>query len=187
MSCFPTFADFLDLLNSCDHLRQRDIDNFLDAGVPVMALTGDPGSTGFCLSATAVVFEGDRFELSEDMPDRPATRAYILPVLDIEFRLIDLCAFRPRESMQATWLGRASLLGEYNAPFALRDGPLHIHSTVLDWLRADRSGVVVLDPVMAAGTLRLAGPIAAPDWAVAAQLHDSLTTPPPKILVPVEA
>ena len=69
---------------------------------------------------------------------------------------VDLVAFRAGAAgFVAPWLGRAGLLGEEHLDRA-RD-VLVVHATPLDWLRDNRRGVVVVDPVRAASMLRAAG------------------------------
>lgn len=79
----------------------------------------------------------------------------------------------------ALWLGRADILGGE----ALRgDGSVRAYRTPLDWLRAGRDGIVVLNPERP--RWGLAGPaVAAQDVGHGLWLRSALALPQPTILV----
>jgi hypothetical protein len=81
--------------------------------------------------------------------------ACILPAFDGE-GLADLVAWSPRSGRIASRLGIAALLGEGQAERAatnLAGAPLPVWRTPLDWLRAARRGVVIVDRPRAAHLL----------------------------------
>jgi hypothetical protein len=74
-------------------------------------------------------------------------RAYVLPVRADDSSLIDLIAFR-LETPHSFWpmSGAAAMLGQDQLERAHYYGrPLIVHETPLEWLRAKRVGVVILD------------------------------------------
>lgn len=144
--------------NACGRLRQADLDHLIAAGVPVMALAGDRFG-GFCIARDRIVrhpaarrFEFERHDTvaGEGMP------ALIALALDEDGDPIDLVAFHGGPApFVGSWLGRVGMLGE-DALWRARDA-LTVHAAPIDWLRAGRDGVVVVDPVRAAPVLRDAG------------------------------
>lgn len=96
----------------------------------------------------------------------------------------DICAWQATTGRIATWLKQAFMLGEDNLIGARPEGALIVHQTPLDWFKANRSGVVILDRKRAAPKLRDAGPLVAANIEHGKQLKKLLTVPPPEILIP---
>ncbi len=170
---------------ACDFLRQADLDNLTAAGVPVMALTGDRFGGGFCIARDRIVphAAARRFEFGRhDAVAGEGVSALIALALGEDGGPVDLVAFHGGPApFVGSWLGRAGLLGAENL-WRARD-TLAVHATGLDWLRASRDGVVVVDPMRAAPMLRDAGTMEVGSQAERRRLADMLTTRLPRILV----
>ena len=187
MSIFPTCTDLLDAFRACRNLRQSELDNFIASGVSVSALANDPGCYGMAVCASKIVFHGTRFDFADDDSDAAGAGAFIVANLDEDYRLVDLVAFRPRDNQAASWLGRLPVLGACNINAPRLGKPLQVHATVLDWLRAGRSGVYIIERQGAAPLLRNVEPIAVSSWSQAQELHAAMITPAPRILIAEEA
>lgn len=61
---------------------------------------------------------------------------------------------------------------------------LQVHETPLQWLIAERQGVVIVDPRRAPSLLRSAAPLAASSVAFGRRLRNLLTLSSPSIYVP---
>ena len=120
-----------------------DIPNELEAqwligqGVPDTAMLGTP-----CLRAGRVRFlENETFEFVDD-----GDRALIFRVVDCEYE-IDLVAWSHRQDKLATNRGVAFALGQdsiTNPGTFFDGGTLQVHPTPLEWLRADREGICIV-------------------------------------------
>ncbi len=162
-------------------LRQQQLDWFKRQGVPLLALA-DP----LALRVAEVVFTaGNRFEFTSYRPADDAVLAAIIPAFDADGDLVDLVAWRPQSGAVGTWLGRASLLGEDHLDAPRLGEPLVVHDGVLDWMRAGREGVVVVDSRRAAPLLRDAGVLATASVEHGTRLRKMLAVRPPKVLVAV--
>jgi hypothetical protein len=61
----------------------------------------------------------------------------------------DLIAWQPRTGTLATWRGATFALGQeaiFNPATYFSSGALHVHETPLQWLQADRQGIVIVRP-----------------------------------------
>jgi hypothetical protein len=123
------------------------------------------------------------FEFSRYKLGAPAKQALTFVCWDA-FEPQDICAWELATGRIGTWMGRAALLGEDNLYAPQLDGGLHVHPSVLDWFRAKRSGVVILDPRRAARKLCDAGTLIAASIEHARKLQKDLRIPTPRILVP---
>lgn len=97
---------------------------------------------------------------------------------------VDICAWQATTGRMALWLNQACMLGEDNLTAPRPAGALAVHQTPLDWFKANRAGVVIVDGKRAAAKLRGAGPLVAADIEHGKQLKKLLTVPPPEILIP---
>ena len=79
--------------------------------------------------------------------------------------------------------GRVSLLGEHDVFAPQLDGPLPVHRSVMNWLRAGRRGFVVLAKHQAWRVLEGIA-ITAEDLDHGLELQEQLTPPASTILVP---
>jgi hypothetical protein len=137
------------------------------------------------LQVTDVIFlESERFDFAAEVGALRGTVAAIaFPVFDEFGEIIDLAVWNVDGGKLALWRGVASMLGAENV-FAPRLGqPLLAHETPLEWLRAGRRGVVVVDPQRAAPLLRLAEPLGVKREAHGRSLRQALTIPAPRIVV----
>jgi hypothetical protein len=79
--------------------------------------------------------------------DREGHQAIIFLAEDLG-KAIDLIAWRPPSGGIASWRGAAFCLGDTEHIFSpatyFADGALRIHQTPLDWLKAERDGVVIV-------------------------------------------
>ena len=116
--------------------------------------------------------------------DYPAESALTFVCWDAFGDPQDICAWQPATGKIATWFGRAALLGEDNLNAPQLEGGLQVHPDALDWFRAKRSGVVILDRQRAAPMLRDAGTLIASSPEHGRKLQELLRVPPPRILVP---
>jgi hypothetical protein len=177
-----TSLDISDRYFRCQHLRQRDLDRLVDAGVPHEA-SYQPDS----IAKSSVVFGSEYlFDFAEELYDPSgAGEAYIFVARNEFGDLWDLVAWQPKSGRLASWLGRASLLGGENVfrPRLSANGGIVVHDSPLSWLCAKRTGIVILHAGRAAGLLCDVGPLIVSDRARAGRLRTSLTRKPPRILV----
>jgi hypothetical protein len=95
----------------------------------------------------------------------------------------DLVGWLPRSGWLGTWLNRAALLGDPLGPRLDHAGALPVWRSPMNWLRAGREGVVILDPVRAAYRIHDAGPVLAEDPDHAAEIDRALNRLLPAILL----
>lgn len=128
---------------------------------------------------------GGRFEFPDEAhDDGEAAPAIIVMCLDDGRVACDLAAIPlSAPATAARWLGRADLLG---GEALATDGPVRAFRTPLDWLRAGRTGIVVLDAGEA--RWRLAGrDLVAQDVEHGRWLRDALALPRPRVMVAASA
>jgi hypothetical protein len=117
-------------------------------------------------------------------PNRLGEFALIFAVIDSG--IIDLAAWSPRSGKCGTRRGIGACLGQGQIG---RDGlgthgsPLPVRRTPMGWLRAERTGIVVVDPIRAAHALAGIN-LVAEDAAHAWELRKTLQVPPAMILAP---
>jgi len=95
------------------------------------------------LGATTVKFNGDTFQL-----DPNGERVLTFLVEDCG-EVIDIAAWQPRTGKLATWLGAGFAIGQeaiFNTATYFADGVLRVHETPLQWLKAEREGIVIVRP-----------------------------------------
>lgn len=109
------------------------------------------------IGAANVRFTSRSFEIAED-----GERALTLPMIDAG-EVVDLAAWQPKTKTLKGWAGRGFALGQeeiFNPGVYAMDGALHVHETPLEWLRAGRTGIVIVRPSLShaylAGRERLA-------------------------------
>jgi hypothetical protein len=165
-------------------IRQTGFDWLMSAGVPPLALSRDHAPfDGFPLTAAQVEFLDKGFEFTTYLrdPQRPQ-RALIILARNIDGEIADIAAWTPKTGEVRFWLGRLSMLGENNILAARFDEPLPVHQTALDWLKANRQGVFIIDPARAAFNLE-GHSLLAENHNFAGQLKKALTRPAPPIFV----
>ena len=171
-------------------MTQTAIDRFLAAGVPPLAMV-EPD-----MIVPAVVFPHDenpvRFSFHDELR-QPAdgVSAFLIAIRDEAGEIIDLAAWRPREGWLATWRGIGWALGADQFPHPLDalhdDGVVRVFRSPMDWLRADRRGLVILDYVTARWRLARDGvPVIADDLEHARTLKQALAIKPARILLTLD-
>ncbi|MGB7100807.1 MAG: hypothetical protein WBD95_18850, partial [Xanthobacteraceae bacterium] len=152
------------------------------------AMTGGENLRPFgAFVCESVVFLVDgRFEFGRDVRDPAGAKAAVICCVHDEYdENVDLAAFDIDSGAVAIWRGRVGMLGEYWLAAATFDEPLIVHETALDWLRAGREGLYVID-LGRAGRLLAGRSIAVKDVAFGAALRAALRLEP-VILVSEEA
>ena len=123
--------------------------------------------------------------------DPAGERTLIFPAEDCD-DVIDLIAWQPRTGQLASWRGQAFCLGDVDDvfnPATYFDGDaLRVHETPLQWLQAEREGIVILRPDLAHAYLANCQRLACSDTASARQVERWLQPPKPtaEIFVAVE-
>src|SRR5262245_62163027 len=99
------------------------------------------------ISGATLRFDGPRFAINED-----GERALIFRALD-RGKAFDLVGWNPRTGSLGSWRGQAFCLGDlddiFNPATYFAGGALRVHATPLDWLLADRDGIVIVQPDLA--------------------------------------
>ncbi|MGF3026937.1 hypothetical protein ACQVP2_29485 [Methylobacterium aquaticum] len=190
-------------------LTGDDLAWFRSQGVPLMALLGermppdqvrvwrahglDPAAVedpAFRVARARVRFLRNRrfaFERDGRAPAEDAVPAYVMPEFDEAMGLLDIVAWHPRSRRVASWAGTVGLLGS-KAIEAAGDVPLQLWPSPLEWLRAWRSGAVVVNDALARPTLLDAGTILTADVDHGIALQAMLTKVRlPRILVSAQA
>ena len=136
------------------------------------------------LHIAAVSFlDGGRFEFGHNLSNEAkATPALIVPMLDECGRTQNLLAYEARSKRTARWRSKIPILGldQLHQP---RIEPLQVFPDVLDWLRAGREGIVIVDYPEAAKILCNGEPLAVDDIAFGRELAAKLQIGPPRIVV----
>ena len=108
---------------------------------------GVPDSALWPIGGARVRFDGRAFDL-----EHGGEQAITFRALD-RGEVIDLVAWSPDTGALASWLGVAFCLGDLdditNPATYFDRGALHVHADPLQWLKADREGIVIVRPEMA--------------------------------------
>jgi hypothetical protein len=182
LDCLPVVGpDIEERFHHLPSLRWSEFERFLKSGVPARALVYPE------LPARArVVFFPDRplFDFAEDVGEDGAAPAFVFVARDEFGDACDLVAWAPSEARVAAWLGRASMLGleSLRAPRIMHEGALPVCETPLEWLRAERRAVVILDSTRARWSLFRTNLIVS-DVAYGCRLREALRWPAPQIFV----
>lgn len=136
------------------------------------------------IGATNVTFKGSGFELVAD------ERVLTFLVEDYG-EIIDIAAWQPRTGRIATWLNAGFAIGQeqiFNPATYFDDGALYVHETPLQWLLAERNGIVIVRPDLAHAYLANCRRLACSVVAHARRLKCWLQPPKPtaEILVRVD-
>ena len=103
------------------------------------------------ISGATVRIDGSRFYL-----DHEGERALTFRAED-RGKVIDLIAWQPKTGKLASWCGQAFCLGDFddisNPATYFAGDALRIHKTPLEWLLADRDGIVIVRPDLASAYL----------------------------------
>ena len=102
---------------------------------------------------------------------------------------IDICAWQPKTGEIATYFGRAVFLGDeddiFNPATWFDGGDLLIHASPLEWLKADREGVVILNEKRAGPSLTQCRSAFCADPALAARVR-KIIRPKPTLKIHTE-
>ena len=178
-----TGADILAEHRLARPLTQSDLKTFLAAGVPAPALSWTACGRLAMIMRERVVFDRGRFDYSRHRPECEAVAAFTVPLLGETGDSADVMAWRPT-GPSALWTGALAMAGEEQvfAPRSDLGEALDVHENVVEWLRAGRNGVVILNAARAAE--QLAGCVLRARSADhARRLRAALTRPPPQIVV----
>ena len=111
----------------------------LHQGVADEAMTGP-----WCIGGGRVRFDGQCFEIAIDGVPSITFRA------EDRGEVIDLIAWQPSTGKVASWFGVAFCLGDldniFNPGTYFAGGALRVHASPLEWLKADRGGIVIARP-----------------------------------------
>jgi hypothetical protein len=137
------------------------------------------------IGATRVRFEDGYF-----IPDEAGERVITIVCFDSGVP-IDIVAWQPKTDQLATYLGRAVFLGDeddcFNPATWFGDDDLIVHTSPMDWLRANREGVVVIDQTHAGEILRRVQSVRCSDDEMAATVHRWLSPAEPSTKIFVSA
>ena len=155
----------------------------LAQGVPVEALAHDPNFLAMALATAQVVFDEHAPSFNWREPGDDDGEGAICILARNRFgEVADVVAWSPRSGHVATHYGRLSVLGGQHVFGPRLSGPLVVHATPLEWLRAGRRGVVVIEPSRARDALEGQSlEVADPDFGQA--LADKLRHPEPQIFL----
>jgi hypothetical protein len=136
--------------------------------------------------ARVVFLEGlPYFDLAEDVGEDGVDALIFFARNDLG-EPCDMVAWALSPKRLASWYGVVAVLGadDILAPRMTSRGVLMIHRTPLNWLRAERSGVVIIEPNKAVLELRDLGPLAAEDEAHGHELRALFRKREPEFFVP---
>jgi hypothetical protein len=150
-----------------------------------LALAKSPmGYYDFLLCDDVVFLDHSTFEFARYMEgEEKPEPAYTVIARNGTGDPIDIIAWQPVSGRLATWLNRASILGEdqLNAPRLVEGLP--VYETPLQWLQQRRLGVVVIEAKRAAPKLREAAPLLATTYEHGMALRAMLRAKAPRILL----
>lgn len=131
-----------------------------------------------------VLLPGGQFEFARNLRDASGSAlGLVIPAYDDMGNLDDLVALNLGSGSLGRWRGRAAMLGAENVYGPRLGEPLAMHETALEWLKADRDGVFVLDPQRASRLLRMVEPLGVKRAAFGRRMREAMTIRPPRILV----
>lgn len=186
-----SFFDPAEILAEQDQgrdLSQAALDFFKSNDVNALSLVKNPwDGFDFVKIDDVVWLSHGNFEFGRFSKGKKGDSACTFVVRDVCGDPLDIIAWQAKTGRLASWLGRASMLGE-DQLFAprLTDG-LPVFQTPLEWFRERRRGVVVIDKRRAAPRLRDAAPLLAMSFEHGKKLQEALRVTPPRILVPATA
>ena len=169
---------------SCRLLRAGERDRFRAAGVAQL----DLGVPDMVLAAPVVFLDNHSFLFLDEL-DEPeeVAPAFVMIYRDDDGDAIDLAAWSPTSERLATWLGRAWAIDQFRllSPRLSEFGALPVHKTPLEWLRARRDGIVIIDSEKAKWQIAYLGRgLIVENISHGRMLRHALTIPAPDIFVP---
>ncbi len=140
------------------------------------------------LKAASVKFlGGGTFEFNDR--DGRGERAIVFRAND-HGEPIDLLAWSARTNRLASWRGAAFCLGDvddcFNPGSWALGGGLRVHLTPLDWLKADRDGIVIVNPALSYSCLRNRPRLVVGDALHAKRIQQWIKPPKPCVEIHVE-
>ena len=134
-------------------------------------------------AANVTLLDGNTFDF-----DAKGIRAFLFKELDCD----DLIAWNPKRDALATWRGDAFALGQesvFNPATYFDCSALRVHRTPLEWLKADREGIVIVKPQLTYAYLYHARRLSFADPVYAQQVKRWLQPPKPtaELLIEVSA
>jgi hypothetical protein len=132
-----------------------------------------------------IVLHGDCFEFATGDPGEQASDALVLLARGDCGEPADFVAWSPKSDRLASWSGIPMLgmecLGE---PRMDPDGAVEVFDDPLNWLLAERDGLLVVSFANAAHLLREAAPLKVSSAAFGRRLANLINPKPPRILAP---
>lgn len=130
--------------------------------------------------------DGNTFEFADE-----GERALVFRVVECDCE-VDLVAWSRKRNQLATWRGKAFALGQeaiWNPATYFMGSALEIHETPINWLKAEREGICIVQPRFAYANLGHVERILCHDEKFARDLERWLQPPQPRaeILVEVSA
>lgn len=146
----------------CADLTASEKDKLSAMGVFGPSIDYREDGQQFQLKAARVQFTQDGLGPWFDFPEgiNKGTKAFIIACRNERGDIADLAAWIPQGDRVALWLGNVSMLNEQACTAPRLDGKLWVRDGVLDWLRHDRTGVVVVHAERARPVLTAASPVA---------------------------
>jgi hypothetical protein len=164
-------------------LKQTEIDRFAVFGIDALDLCSP-----WPVMADRVIFQPNHiFNFARHSEEGTAENAFIIGALGLG-GLTDLVAWDPRTDRHALWLGSCFALGEaqiFRPNFGV--GPLPIWRSPLGWLRAGRTGIVILQPHAVPSYLCDLAAVAAEDANHRRDLERMFVLRKPRIFVSAQA
>jgi hypothetical protein len=134
------------------------------------------------IGATNVTFYGNTFEF-----DSHGERVLTFLVEDID--VVDIAAWQPRTGKLATWLAAGFAIGQeaiFNPATYFAGGALRVYETPVQWLQAEREGIVIVRPNVAHAYLPNCQRLVCSDAAHARKVDRWLQLPKPKTEILIE-
>lgn len=164
--------------------RQAVLDWLLKRhAVPVLALAHDGDGLGVAIAEAYVEFDDrGRFEFLEPPLADDAERALIVVARD-ESAPLDLIAWAPKTDRVATYNGLCAVLGAHMLADLGIDQVVQVQTGLLGWLKAGRTGIVIIDPAHAWRVVD-GDVLGAADVEHGLSLRRALQPPAPRIVIP---
>jgi hypothetical protein len=173
-------SDVVETFQGSDCPIQKDLDWLSSMGVTVRALTEpDPFRRAIVKPVGPAWFD---FVVAGE---EESVAAMLFLARDTMGDPQDIIAWNPRVSFLRSHFGRARVLGEDEIlrPHLEHDGCLRVWRDPIDWLLANRRGVVLLDGITSATVLAAGGPLMVEDQAHRREVLRLITSPLPQVNV----
>jgi hypothetical protein len=152
----------------------------LDQGIDADAIT-DP----YPIGTARVSFQGNVF----DVDPTDGVHALTFRCSDHD-AIIDLIAWQPESGRIGSWCGVGFCIGAvddiWNPGTYFGGTALRIHATPIEWLKANREGIVIVHPKLTHAYLANAPCVVLPDEVMAAQFSEAIKPPFPTVEIYIE-